>query len=319
MNALRPLFEPVARPRHLAIAVGLGLLMPGLGHVYAGEVGRGLKVWAAVLLAWVACLLGWARWIFAPHLPAAVLGLAWLGLQAVLARDVARAVGRAGRGFRPGPLNHPVAYLSIALGLGVLPVAASLHAVGAAFVGSVRVAGAAMFPHLLPGDELLFDRAAYRDRSPRAGELVVVDGPAGGLAVARVVATPGQVIQWRGGRPVIDGRRLDQEAITDLAVARFDAVDQARLASLDGFVEANAGRRYVVTYDAGSAVTLDPVPVHLGADELFVWGDNRDAARDERAGGVVRLASVRGRPSCIWASRDAAGAARAGRAGLEVR
>ena len=50
--------------------------------------------------------------------------------------------------------------------------------------------------------------------------LFLVAGGVATLAVARVVATPGQVIQWRGGRPVIDGRRLDQEAITDLAQYR---------------------------------------------------------------------------------------------------
>ncbi|MEZ4470295.1 MAG: signal peptidase I [bacterium] len=319
MNAIRPLLDPAARPRHLAVAVGLGLLMPGLGHIYAGAAGRGLRVWCGVLLAWVACLLGWARWIFAPHLPAAVLVLAWIGLQAALARDVSRVVARSRVGFRAGPLNHPIAYLSIALGLGVLPVAASLHVVARSFVGSLRVSGEGMFPHLLPGDALLFDRAAFSDRTPRAGELVVVDGPAGSLVVARVVATPGQVIQWRAGRPVVDGRRLPQDALAEMAVARFGAEDAERLEALDGFVEVNAGRRYVVTYDAGASLMADPAPIHLGPDELFVWGDNRDAAREERGGGVVRLAAVRGRPSCIWASEDARGVGRSGRPGLEVR
>ena len=60
----------VAAPRRFVVAALLSLLMPGLGHVYCGQVRAGLTIWGVVLAAWGFCLLVWTRWIFAPLLPA---------------------------------------------------------------------------------------------------------------------------------------------------------------------------------------------------------------------------------------------------------
>ena len=45
------------------------------------------------------------------------------------------------------------------------------------WTGRVAVSGGSMAPTLLDGDWLLADPEAYRDRSPDAGELVVVPDP----------------------------------------------------------------------------------------------------------------------------------------------
>ena len=41
----------------------------------------------------------------------------------------------------------------------------------------VGVTGASMIPHLQPGDELLVDHRAYRQRSPQVGDIVVAHRP----------------------------------------------------------------------------------------------------------------------------------------------
>lgn len=310
----------VAAPRRFVVAALLSLLMPGLGHVYCGQVRAGLTIWGVVLAAWGFCLLVWTRWIFAPLLPALVLCLAWGALQAVLVGDLWRLVRALGPGYRRGPINHGVAYVSVFLGLGVLPVGASLVFVARTQVGSVEVRSAAMFPHLLPGDRVLFDRTAYADEPPAVGALVVVEG-SGGPMVVRVVAVAGQTVHLRDGRLVVDGQRLHQGPLERLQVPRFGGEEAARLAELEGFLEDNHGRRYVVTYDRGRSVRLrlEPPPEVLKPGELYVVGDNRDAAVEDRWHGRVRQEAVLGQPRCIWASHDGRGVVRGGRAGLDLR
>lgn len=306
------------RRRLLPVAVGLSVLMPGLGQIYCGRVRAGLAVWGAVLAVWCFCLLVWTRWLFAPVMPALVLGLAWGALQLVLIADLVRTVRAQAPTYELRPLNHAVAYLSIFLGLGVLPVGGGWLVVTRVHVGSLEVHSTAMFPHLLPGDRVLFDRTAFAEQPPRLGELVVVDGPQGTPIVARVVAGAGQVVQLREGRIVVDGQALTQGALEHLRVARFGPRESLQLASLEGFIEGNRGRSYIVMYDKERPVRLEPAPVELGPGEVYVAGDNRDAAVTERWHGRVRVDVIHGQPRCIWASRDEAGLDRPGRAGLEI-
>ncbi|MCB9538724.1 MAG: signal peptidase I [Myxococcales bacterium] len=309
-----------ASPRRLSVALLLTSLMPGLGHVYCGRARTGLGIWAAVLGVFLAVALAWARWLFVPVLPIVVLVAAWTALQLALAIDLRRIVRADGADYRLRPLNHGLTYLAVFLGLGVLPVGGALVYLSVARVASVEVSGFAMFPRLLPGDRVLVDRRAFVDAPPRAGELVVVawgDRPAPG--VGRVIATGGNTVHLRDGRPVIDGGPLERTAIEQMRVARFGPADAERLAALDGYLERLGERAYVVTYARQRPLLEDPPPVVLRDDEIFVLGDNRDAALEARAFGRVSLDRVLGRPRYVWASFDVEDHARAGRVGLAVR
>jgi type IV secretory pathway protease TraF len=138
------------------------------------------------------------------------------------------------------------------------------------------------------------------------------------LSIGRVIAVGGQTVRFFDGRPTIVGRPIRRRPLTDLRVPRFDTTQQARLAGLTGFAEENRQRRYIVTYSR-ELRTRPTASVRLAADEIYVLGDNRDAALKSSILGRIHLSAVRGRPHCIWASTDPSGAARAGRAGLQVR
>lgn len=63
------------------------------------------------------------------------------------------------------------------------------------FFTPYRIQTAAMAPELKPGQWALFARHA----SPERGDLILFASPLGGLAVARVIALPGDSLeQWRG-------------------------------------------------------------------------------------------------------------------------
>ncbi len=293
--------------------------MPGLGHLYCGQVRRGLAVWSAVLVTLSIALYAWARWLLVPLVPAAGVLFSWTLLQLALASDLGRFVRQHGETYALRPINHPLAYVAAFLGLAVLPAVLMGGLSASLWVGSVEVGGASMFPHLLPGDRVLFDRRAFTDRRPAEGELVVVAWPPSGRLVARVVATGGRTVALRGGRPIVDGAPLERSHVDGLRVRRFGPVETARLKGLAGYLERQGSRAYVVTYDRDRDLGADPAPVVVAHDEIYVLGDNRDEAVRLRHFGVVPTAALHGRPRHVWASFDAHGAPREGRIGKEVR
>ncbi len=306
-------------PRRLWIAGLLTLVMPGLGHGYCGQVRRGLSIWLGLSGVVAGAALAGALWLFVPVGPLLVGVGAWVALQVVLWADLGREVAAAGAGYRLRPINHPVAYVGVWLGLGVLPLVLGGLWIERTMVGSVAVTDRAMFPHLLPGDHVLYERGAFEGRAPEPGELVVV-GEASAPQVARVVARAGETIQLRDARPVIDGGAVGRSPIRQMRVERFPDDEQGRLDALEGFVEIRGDRRYVVTYDrARRRTAVDPTPVLLADDEIYVLGDNRDEAVRRPGAGRVPLDAVVGRPRYIWSSLDAAGRLRTGRVGLDVR
>ncbi len=316
---MTPLSPIDRRPRRLWLAALLTALMPGLGHIYCGRVRRGLLIWLALLVVTVAAVLAWTRWLFVPLGPLIVAGGAWLALQVVLWADLAGFVERHGADYRLRPVNHGLSYLAVFLGLAVLPLTVLGVVVERFMVSSVLVADGSMFPHLLPGDRVLFDRHAFDERPPQPGELVVVaadERP----RVIRVVAAGGETVHLRDARPVIDGDEPAHEPVERLAVPRFGPDLRGRLDALRGFLERRGeAPPYVVTYDrVARRAGPDPAPASLAADEIFVLGDNRDEALSARAFGRVPLQAVQGRPRYIWVSSDDEGL-RPGRVGLEVR
>ncbi len=127
-----------------------------------------------------------------------------------------------------------------------------------------------MVPTLEVGDRVLVEKVSYRLREPRRGEIIVFHrldgfGPAEGLAatvrsffeglglvqpdgdidlIKRVIGVPGDTVEVRGGRVLINGRRLREP--------------------------------YAAADDRDFAETQVP------PGELFMMGDNRQQSDDSR-------------------------------------
>src|SRR6056297_1259209 len=140
----------------------------------------------------------------------------------------------------------------------VIPAIAFLAAVATAYLlvshfvfGTAIVQGDSMVPTLQEGDRCLINKLVYSLRVPRRGEIVCLRLPhTRGVSVKRVIALPGEHIQFMGGRILVNGRPLQE------------------------------------TYLPGNA---DTDPVYLGAahyeiatNSYFVLGDNRSASVDSR-------------------------------------
>ena len=301
------------------VATLLTYLMPGLGHAYAGDLHRGAAIWLGLCALFLTAL---AMWVGGPHVYVPnpmVWVFLYLAAGAAVARS-ARVCASEGGGdsATERPLRHPLALIGVWLGMGVFPICASVWYVEANHVGSVEVHGYAMFPQLLPGDRVFFDRKAFLSRRPEPGELVVVGD---GLAetIGRVVAVRGARVSLSQGLLSVNGVALVRYPVDALHVPRFHRTEQVRLSMHRGFIESNGDHDYlVVERRVGDFVSYPPRAV-LRSDELYIIGDDRSATLEEGVAGRVRLGALRGRPEMIWSSRRSDGTERAGRSGLPVQ
>jgi len=135
------------------------------------------------------------------------------------------------------------------------------------------VIGVSMENTLYSGQTILISRLSYLIFKPRPGDIIVFK-PNGNqnthYYVKRVVATPGDTVEFREGRLYVNGKQ-----------------------EKSGFDK---------TADPGIA----EVPITLAADEYFVLGDNRNNSEDSRSGniGPVNKSLIEGRAWFKMAMND---------------
>ena len=129
------------------------------------------------------------------------------------------------------------------------------------------VIGVSMEDTLYNGQTILVNKIAYLLFPPKAGD-VVVFLPNGNAHthyyVKRVVATPGDTVEFRDGRLYVNGVMEKSEA-----------------------------------YDKVADPGIAEEPLLVGEDEFFVLGDNRNNSEDSRSGniGLVKRDLIEGK---VW-------------------
>jgi signal peptidase I len=168
-----------------------------------------------------------------------------------------------------------------------------------AYLKAYTLSGSSDAPTLLSGDTALVNQAAYwinvpytqtrliHISHPKRGDLVQVqrpDSPA--KAFKRVIGLPGEVIEMRDNRVIVNGHVLPAV----LLQADFSWVPSThRMASTvydeDGHWAAFSAAGY----------KRDFAPVLLKSDEYFLLGDNRDASLDCRVWGPLKEPAIGGK------------------------
>jgi len=260
---------PRSRPRKPGRAVVATLIIPGLGHIYAGHPWRGLVLAFAPLLITFPLLF----WAIEGGIGRLALALAvGMALWLLIAADSARLARRAGNDYRRRWYNRWYVYVAVFLLVGV--VQDSLR--GEIPLKSFRVPAASMEPTLLVGDQFFTDK---RVGSPRRGEIIVFplpDDPTK-LLVKRVIGLTGDTVEIRDKKVVLNGEALDEP------YAHF----------ADG------------TGGAMRPMRDRMPPLTVPAGRYFVLGDNRDRSYDSRFWGPISSATIVGRGAMVYFSWNA--------------
>jgi signal peptidase I len=189
--------------------------------------------------------------------------------------------------------------------LALAGAAALLAAVRSSVAGIYRVHGDSDAPTILAGDRVVAILAAYDLRlpftswrilhrsDPRPGEMVLFRVPEEThVAFKRVVAGPGDTVELRGSRLVLNGR---EAAYEPLDLEEMAWVPPAGATGVHVEMEDAGSFRHPVTYTPGASPPAGAPPVTVPEDHYFLLGDNRDRSRDSRSFGPLPRSAVLGR------------------------
>ncbi len=168
-----------------------------------------------------------------------------------------------------------------------------------------------MKPTILIGDRIFVNKLAYdlkipftRTRiatwsQPARGDIVTCWSPADGVRlVKRVVGVPGDVLEMRNSRLIINGQALAYTDADNAAIAAAmgdDATDKIF------YTEELPGHPHVVAITPNKRALRNFAPVTLPADQYYMMGDNRDNSADSRYFGFVDRSQVVGRvQGTVW-------------------
>ena len=172
------------------------------------------------------------------------------------------------------------------------------------------VPSGSMKPTILEGDRIVVNRIAYdlkvpfttwrlaRWATPQRGDVVVLRSPADRKRlVKRIVGLPGDLLELRDNRLLVDGRPARVELLAREGESHGEppgVLAREQLDTLDHRIQIIPGALAPRSFG----------PVRVPEAHYFVMGDNRDQSADSRFFGFVAEDAILGRVAGVAASVD---------------
>ncbi|HTQ59092.1 MAG TPA: signal peptidase I [Candidatus Solibacter sp.] len=266
--------RPPSRVKKIAIALLLGLLVPGLGQIFARRPRRGIAMAASVTL--LSFVISVSRvllsfWGFVIAFPVSVIWRLWIAGDGsyVACKELVSPSPR-------GSVKLMIAATLVVLLLGVYPVPDYILHRSLRYFGAFRMNSGSMCPTLCEGDRVVAARDAFKLRSPERGELLLFDfHHTGSIYTKRVIGVPGDTIARGPANTILVNNKA-------LAFPK------------------SCGRNESFSPLAAEGLPFQTVTVPK--DALFVIGDNLDNSFDSRSFGFVTMDEVRAKPLFIYLS-----------------
>lgn len=172
-----------------------------------------------------------------------------------------------------------------------------------------------MKPTILEGDRVFVNKMAYDLRfpftlwrlaqwdNPKRGDIVVFFSPHDGKRlVKRVMGTPGDTLEMRVGRLLVNGEPAKYDPIDDTVKQAYGLHDPERYIFFKESVDKVVTHPILIAPDQLSVRNFGPVTVPTG--KYFMMGDNRDESFDSRYFGFVERRQIVGHAISVVVSVD---------------
>ncbi|PRC91800.1 signal peptidase I [Solimicrobium silvestre] len=169
-----------------------------------------------------------------------------------------------------------------------------------------------MYPTLLIGDRVVADRLAYdvklpfsdvilkHNADPVRGDIVTFSSPADGVRlVKRLVAVPGDVVEMRDDKLIINGQPLSYQAVATKVELTPEYVGQQLV-----FNENLLGKNHQIIQMPERQAIRSFGPVVVPEGQYLMLGDNRDNSADSRYIGFVKRELITGQVKRVLFSLD---------------
>ncbi|MFT5232005.1 MAG: signal peptidase I [Candidatus Krumholzibacteriia bacterium] len=168
-----------------------------------------------------------------------------------------------------------------------------------------------MQPTILIGDRIFVNKIAYDLKvpfsqsrivtwaDPERGDVVTFSSPVDGTRlVKRVVALPGDTLEMRNSRLILNGAELTYAKADEATfVAHLEGAAVGKMFSIENL----PGHAHVVAITPAKKSIRNFGPVTVPANQYFMMGDNRDNSADSRYFGFVARGLIAGRvQATVW-------------------
>ena len=170
-----------------------------------------------------------------------------------------------------------------------------------------------MRPTILEGDVVFVERVAYdwkvpltdisvrRVGEPRRGDVVTFNSPRDGTRlIKRVVAVPGDTVELRGDRLILNGEPATYAPLAEVEESLAPGIEVRGVREMEQW----GGQRHVVQFLPDIRARRDFGPVTVPPDQYFMMGDNRDNSEDSRFIGLVPRRLIIGQAHRVLVSAD---------------
>jgi len=178
------------------------------------------------------------------------------------------------------------------------------------------IPSSSMRPNLLEGDVVFVNRLAYdlkvpltnnilaHTGEPQRGDVVTFDSPHDGeRLIKRLVALPGDVVELRDERLVINGQEAEWGPVETVV----EAIGGAQVPALRVRERIDGQARQVQFVPQIKTPMRNFGPVAVPAGQYLMLGDNRDNSADSRYIGFVPRDHLIGRAERVLVSADTLG------------
>ena len=271
------------KPRNPFFAIILSLLFPGLGQVYNGEFRKGVLFYGLVIAFPI--IFGLTRFTTFFY------GLCSLIILEIFLRIyiVVDAYYRAKKQnqYNLKSYNKWFYYLFIALiMLSILWVVDIKSMIG---VESFSIPTSSNLPGIQPGDRLIGDMNAYKNKLPSYGDLVVFRRKNGQVFTYRVLGLPNDHLDLINDIITINGKASQAVFIRN---TMLDGIPAAEFEEVLPNGCKHRIYRYVQAVDSTKTTIRNIV---VPPDCYYLLGDNRDNAADSRYEGFIERKRILGR------------------------